>query len=124
MRWFHRRILARGLLPSAMVSYTRTAYLAPGAGGAGEGPMRLTIDRDLRGQLTPSWRPGPFEGGRGLLTGRAIVELKFLDAMPQPFKSLVAMLNLAPASISKYRVCREAWALPVAIPPPAEVSRA
>lgn len=105
-RWFHRRILARDLFPSALVMYTRTAYCAQ----TPEGPMRLTIDRDIWGRLADGWRPAPFTDGRMLLPGRAILELKFLDAMPAPFRALVASMGLAPASISKYRVCREAWA--------------
>ena len=106
--WFHRRLVARRLGPACRVSYQRTAYV----GACPEGPLRLTLDRRVRGILTPEWNVAPFEGGLPLLTGQVILEFKFRDALPAPFKELVADLRLSPASVSKYRLCREAWGVP------------
>ena len=78
--------------------------------------MRLTLDRNLRGVLTDQWRLEPFEGGAELLTGRVILELKFINALPMAFKSLVQELRLSPGTVSKYRVCREAWGVAHATP--------
>jgi hypothetical protein len=71
--------------------------------------MRVTLDRDIRGILSNSWRLEPFEGGLPLLKGRVILELKFTEAAPLPFKQLMNDLRLTPQSVSKYRLCREAW---------------
>jgi hypothetical protein len=71
--------------------------------------MRVTLDRDIRGILSDSWRLEPFEGGLPLLKGRVILELKFTEAAPLPFKQLMNDLRLTPQSVSKYRLCREAW---------------
>jgi hypothetical protein len=107
--WFHRGLLMRHLQPAGLVAYHRTAYV----GQCPEGPLRLTLDRCLRGVLCGEWRPDPFEGGR-LLTRQVILELKFRTALPAPFKELVERQQLSPTPVSKYRLCRDAWGLPPA----------
>ncbi len=122
-RWCHRRIAVRRLMPACRLAYSRTAY----AGVCPEGPIRLTLDREIRGILSEDWRLEPFEGGIPILSGRVILELKFVDAVPLPFKSLMQDLRLTPKSVSKYRLCREAWgAVTRAVPGPlrGEVSSA
>jgi len=106
--WFHRSLLARQLGPACLIAYQRTAYV----GKCAEGPLRLTLDRRVRGILTSEWNPAPFGGGLPLLTGDVIVEFKFRSALPGPFKELVAEMQLAPSKVSKYRLCREAWGVP------------
>src|SRR5262249_32058705 len=106
--WFHRRLLLRRLRPACQIVYQRTAYV----GSCAEGPLRLTLDRRLHGVLTEEWNLTPFEGGLPLLTGRVILELKFRAALPMPFKEVVASLRLSPHTVSKYRLCREAWGVP------------
>jgi hypothetical protein len=119
--WFHRRLRTRALLPSALVSYDRTAL----TGATPEGPIRLTIDRHIRGRVADAWQVATVQSGLPLLAGTPILELKFLDHMPQVFKQLVADFNLSPASVSKYRVCRDAWAAASAPAPAAsETARA
>jgi hypothetical protein len=71
--------------------------------------LRLTLDRRVHGILTNEWSLAPFEGGLPLLTGQVILELKFHSALPALFKELVQDLRLSPHTVSKYRLCREAW---------------
>lgn len=108
--WFHRRLLARRLLPACRIAYQRVAYV----GSCAEGPLRLTLDRHVRGILTDEWRLTPFESGLPLLTGQVILEFKFRSALPALFKELVREMRLSPSTVSKYRLCREAWAVPPA----------
>ncbi|HND55293.1 MAG TPA: hypothetical protein PLV92_22925, partial [Pirellulaceae bacterium] len=72
-----------------------------------EGPLRLTLDRQLRGELTDRWGMPALESGKPLLVGKVIVEMKFRLTMPTPFKQLVAELGITPGPVSKYRLCRE-----------------
>jgi hypothetical protein len=106
--WFHRRLLARRLGPVCRVSYQRTAYV----GACAEGPLRLTLDRRVRGAPAVDWGLGPQEAALPLLRGQVILELKFRCALPGPFKEVVQGLRLSPTGASKYRLCREAWGLP------------
>ena len=103
--WFHQRLMNSNLYPACMVSYQRLAMV----GSCAEGPLRLTLDRHIRGVVASTWSAATFEGGLPLLAGSVVLELKFLDAAPQPFKQLLAEFNLNPTSVSKYRACCEAW---------------
>ena len=103
--WFHERIVNRGLLPASRITYRRTAYV----GECAEGPLRLTLDREIRGVLSSDWSLASGDDGLPLLNGHVILELKFLRSLPLPFKELVRDFRLNPAAISKYRLCREAW---------------
>lgn len=134
--WFGARIAGRRLVPACLVTNRRTALV----GTCAEGPLRLTIDRDVRGRACDpapigeapglgredgpprdvewSWRsitsspPGAVEadGAIPLLPRAAILELKFLHALPIPFKQLVRDSRLSPQSLSKYRLFRDALA--------------
>lgn len=104
-RWFHQRLLARGLRPSCLIGYERTAYTAITA----EGPLRLTLDRHLRGAPAQDWRVEPCERGLPFLSGQVILEFKFRTALPALFKELIQEFQLAPGSASKYRLCLRAW---------------
>jgi hypothetical protein len=106
--WFHRSVTARRLRPACRIAYERTAFI----GSCSEGPLRLTLDRRLRGMPAEAWNLSPVEGGLPLLMGQVILELKFFSALPLPFKQLVQELALTPSCISKYRLCREAWGVP------------
>lgn len=106
--WFHRHLMSRRLGPACRIAYQRTAYV----GTCPESPLRLTLDRRIRGALTDEWSVAPFEGGLPLLTGQVILELKFRMALPTPFKELVAAQRLNPSSVSKYRRCLQAWGVP------------
>ena len=103
--WFHRSLNMRRLQPACLIAYQRLAYF----GVCPESPLRLTLDRDVRGILASDWRVLPFEAGLPLLTDLVIVEFKFRSALPTPFKELVNDLHLTPSGVSKYRRCREVW---------------
>lgn len=100
--WFHRRILARRLLPACRIAYERTAFAA----ATPDGPLRLTLDRQLVGEHAADWRVGPVVGVP-LLPGRVVLELKFRAALPMAFKELLCDLGTEPASVSKYRLFRQ-----------------
>jgi len=97
--WFHRRVLRKGLGPSCVLSYERTAFGKP----FDDGNIRLTLDRHLVSQRMPAWdfpRPGV---GLPILTGQAILELKYQTALPTLFKDLLETFRLQPSANSKYR---------------------
>lgn len=103
--WFHQQLHLQRLRPSCLITYLRTACV----GSCPEGPLRLTLDRDLRGLLCDQWSLTPFHGGLPFLAGQVILELKFRGALPMPFKELLSILRLNPLMVSKYRLCREVW---------------
>ena len=101
--WFHERLLLRRLGAVCQVTYRRTARV----GMTDYGPIRLTIDEDLRALAVD--RPEFHDTGRAIaLVGRTIVELKFRAAMPAVFKRVVEEFALRPEKISKYRLAIEA----------------
>jgi hypothetical protein len=97
--WFHRRVLLRRLNPLIQMSYDRTARV----GMANAGPMRMTIDTNLRVLPMPdrAFIPGV---GFPLIEGQCIVELKYRVELPALFKELVETFRLAPGPVSKYRI--------------------
>jgi hypothetical protein len=102
-RWFHKRLIVRGLRPTCQISYRRTARQSP----TPYGPMRLTVDDDLRAQrvsdLVLASRLGePFSDRR------LIVELKYRVELPALFKELIETFTLMPQPISKYRLAMDA----------------
>lgn len=103
--WFHQRLRLKNLRPAALVTYRRTAHV----GSCSEGPLRLTLDRDVHGSLCNDWRISPAGDVVQLLLRPVILELKFMRALPLPFKDLVRNFRLNPTSVSKYRLCRETW---------------
>lgn len=107
--WFVKKLAARGLRPVCRVSYERVALI----GTSPDGPIRLTLDRAARGGPAAGPGPDPVADGPQLLNGEVIAELKFLGAMPGPFKAVVEDLRLTPRSVSKYRRCVEAVGLAV-----------
>jgi hypothetical protein len=107
-RWFQRDLRSHGLLPACRVGYLRTAF----AGESGANPLRLTLDRQVRGALAEDCGLALKGEGRALLAGHVILELKFRDVLPAPLEGLVRELNLTPSTLSKYRLCRGAWGVP------------
>jgi hypothetical protein len=98
-RWFRRRVLVRGLRPVCQLSYLRTARVATTA----EGPVRLTLDEDVRALPTREWAFSS-EVGTPVLEREIIVELKYAGGMPAVFRALVEQFGLVPQSASKYRL--------------------
>lgn len=97
--WFHRRVVLRRLSPLIQMSYDRTARM----GMAGAGPMRMTLDTNLRVLPMPdrAFIPGV---GFPLIEGRCIVELKYRLGIPALFKELIETFGLTPSPVSKYRI--------------------
>ncbi len=128
--WFRSRLQRRGLRPTCMVGYDRTAFV----GGPADSPVRLTLDRQLIGAQVEGWdvpRPVPVDV-EPILPGEALLELKFHVTLPPLFRDLLADLPVTAGRASKYRrcvlACRLAELAPpidppiVLIPTPAEVS--
>jgi hypothetical protein len=97
--WFHRRILLRRLQPLTQMSYDRVARI----GQAQYGPVRMTIDQNLRVLPMPdrAFIPGV---GLPLIEDKCIVEVKFRVELPAMFRQLTERFQLAPMSVSKYRI--------------------
>jgi hypothetical protein len=97
--WFHRRVLTRGLKPLVQVSYERMARL----GSAPLGPIRLTIDTNLRVLPLPdrAFLPGT---GLPLVEGKCILELKYVQDLPAVFKQLIEAYAISAGRVSKYRL--------------------
>jgi hypothetical protein len=102
--WFHRHLLRRGLRPVCRIAYWRVPYI----GNSREGPMRLTLDRSIRGCLADDWGVDPFPDGLTILPDRVVCELKFRSFMPTVFKEIVQAMHLTPIRISKYRTFMQA----------------
>lgn len=97
--WFSQRVALRKLQPACRLTYERTAFVALTGGN----PVRLTLDRHIRGAATTDWNLAPVEIGSGILPGEVVCEFKFREAMPNLFKEVIADLQLQAGSISKYR---------------------
>jgi len=98
-RWFHNRLAARKLTPTCQVTYERTARV----GGSDNGPIRLTLDRNVRVLAATGLE---FRAARTqpVLDYRLILELKFRGTLPALFKELVEQFHLTPQPVSKYRL--------------------
>jgi hypothetical protein len=98
--WFHRRILARELGLVCQVAYDRTALVYSN----GHGPIRMTLDRNVRAIATGDLAFHPLGGAPALIGDRAILELKFYRSLPPVFEELIDTFSLTPQPISKYRI--------------------
>lgn len=97
--WFHRRLLARGLGPVCQISYRRTALFSI----TDLGPIRLTVDDDLRAVPVRRLAFGDLAEAVPILPDQRVLELKFRGDMPSLFKQLLLDFSLAPSAFSKYR---------------------
>jgi len=98
--WFHGRMLARGMKPACQISYSRTALVSQTDAGL----IRLTLDEDLRAWRVCQPEYVPVAGGTGLLSDRAILEMKFRIAMPALFTQMLEEFQLQRQRVSKYQV--------------------
>ena len=97
--WFHRRVLLRQIHPVCQLSYSRIARFSRTV----EGPVRLTLDRDIR--ATSIDEPRFSEGeGQPVIGDCMILELKYRRDVPALFKQLVETFALEPRRSSKYRL--------------------
>ncbi len=97
--WFHNRLTLRGLVPSCLISYRRQAFF----GHNSEGPLRLTLDYDLRSQATQQFKVEPVAAGTPMLADSVLLELKYRKNMPALFRSMMQDFGLTPGAVSKYR---------------------
>jgi hypothetical protein len=97
--WFHRRIVLRRLRPLVQMSYERTARV----GEAPTGPVRMTIDTNLRVLPMPDrgFLPGT---GFPLIENQVIVEVKYRVEPPALVRRFAETFQLAPQPVSKYRL--------------------
>jgi hypothetical protein len=105
--WFGARVQRRLLRPVCWIGYTRTAYL----GITPNGPVRLTLDRDVIGATASDWSVPAGVQGRELLGDGVVLELKFRSALPGLFRELLESLPARLSGASKYRRCLEVWGL-------------
>jgi len=101
--WFHRRIARRLLQPSCCITYERQAYF----GHHADGPLRLTLDRNVRSRPADYWNVAPVLDGPVMLPDRVLLELKYRRTLPAPFKVLMQDFSLTPGPMSKYRLAVE-----------------
>jgi hypothetical protein len=102
--WFHRRIARRQLQPSCLITYEREPFF----GHDSEGPLRLTLDRNVRSRPADIWNVRPVLDGPVMLHDRVLLELKYRRHLPALFKALMQDFGLNPGPMSKYRLAIEA----------------
>src|SRR5262245_50630146 len=97
--WFHRRILLRRLRPLIQMSYDRVARI----GTSSTGPVRMTIDTNLRVLPMPdhAFIPGV---GLPLIEDKCIIEIKYRREIPAIFKRLAEQFGIEIQKVSKYRL--------------------
>ncbi len=97
--WFHRRILLRRLRPLIQMSYERVARV----GTSSTGPVRMTIDTNLRVLPMPdrAFIPGV---GLPLIEDKSIIEIKYRREIPAVFRRLAEEFGIEIQKVSKYRL--------------------
>ncbi|MCU0711204.1 MAG: polyphosphate polymerase domain-containing protein [Pirellula sp.] len=98
--WFRARINRYELQPCTWIEYRRFARVHESTSlGA-----RLTIDRDIRCLTARGWSvPHGLGAAASSITPHCQLELKFCNALPMLFKSLMNKFSLARSVLSKYR---------------------
>lgn len=99
---FYRAITHRGFRPTAIVDYTREAYIYDYE------DVRITFDKKLSAAINTL---DLFSGGLALTEAleaeRSILEIKFNRFLPEPIRLLTRMYAHNRSAISKYQICRE-----------------
>lgn len=125
---YRHQLLRRGLRPVCEIQYRRRAFYGSVLAAGAALPIRVTIDRELRGATTDVWGFGANERTPRqfirLLGGTMVLEIKFAgDAtvqstaeraeggdvrrlpVPAAVKELIEALRLGDRGVSKYRQC-------------------
>ncbi|QDU80120.1 VTC domain protein [Polystyrenella longa] len=102
-RWFQDGLSEHLLIPIVQIGYQRFARLGVFDGEA----MRLTIDNQLEASHATSNQLRTPSHERSIATPD-ILELKFNNQMPAPFKQLLSLFPLTLHGFSKYRTAVEA----------------
>jgi hypothetical protein len=97
-RWFARRLSHRQLRPVCQIAYDRTARV----GMADTGPMRLTLDVNLRATTisTPYFTEASMHP---VASDKAVLEMKYRVTVPPLFERLIDEFSLTSRPFSKYR---------------------
>lgn len=111
--WFHRRLLARGLAPKCQIAYERVARV----GLVPEGPVRMTLDRNVRSFPTSQWHVNDSGPWQPLLTNQCILEMKYRATLPNLFKGILQQLGVQPQAMSKYRLSVQTFGWDATIQP-------
>ncbi|RYG36014.1 polyphosphate polymerase domain-containing protein [bacterium] len=99
--WFSRMLGEWGLVPKSRVTYRRLARVGESEGG----PIRLTIDRNVRCMKANGLHVAPIRDGEALAIDRNILELKFgRSGLPLLYKGLIREFGLLSNGSSKYRL--------------------
>ncbi len=97
--WFAKRIVKRKLHPTLCIAYDRVAFLQMEP----LGPIRLTIDRDLRCcSLRDQQFPSP-SAYQSFLDEKCVVEMKYRETMPNVFRGIIEEFRLVSQPVSKFR---------------------
>jgi hypothetical protein len=75
------------------------------------GPIRLTLDHNIRALAAPETKFDPVSEGMRLSEDKIVLELKYRFQMPAIFKALAEQFSLVPEPISKYRMAAKALGL-------------
>ena len=105
--WYHRRLLLRRLKPVCQISYERTARMA----NTGNGPVRLTLDENLRAVPAREFHFQPDEKCLRVSPTHVVMEMKFRGETPAVFKELIEKFALSEKKMSKYRLAAVALGL-------------
>jgi hypothetical protein len=98
--WYHQRLLARRLRPICQITYRRTARVSM----TDYGPIRLTLDDDIRTLPLSDLAFNGTDEGKLLSEKQVIMELKYRLEMPALFKRMVETFALSSQPMSKYRL--------------------
>ena len=109
--WFHRRILLRKLRPLIQMSYDRVARI----GASPTGPVRMTIDTNLRVLPMPDRAFIP-SVGFPIAVDKCIIEVKYRRQLPIIFERMGVEFGIQIQKCSKYRLGLTALDYP--LPPP------
>ena len=110
--WYHRRLLLRRLQPVCQIGYHRTARVLM----TQNGPVRLTVDEQLRAAAARRIAFSNGEESTLLLNHEMIVEMKYRLEIPPVFKLLLEEFALTPAKVSKYRLAARDLGLVLPLP--------
>jgi hypothetical protein len=105
--WYQQRLEARRLKPVCEITYRRTARVSM----THTGPIRLTLDEQIRAQTTNHFVYNGVNEGIRLSEDRVILELKYRMDMPAEFKVLLEQFRLMSQPMSKYRLAAVALGL-------------
>jgi hypothetical protein len=106
--WFRERIAAKALMPACRLTYLRTAFVK----AESHGPLRVTLDRQMRAERAAEWNLSPVSDGVAILPEHVVCEFKYRGPLPTLFKEAIAALQLEAGGVSKYRQVMKAVAGP------------